>query len=712
MGISNRLCIYCRAVVPIEHVCQTLKAGLASADSLPHDSYSPRTSQSDSRLAKKDVVLIQSLQQQHSSLCQRCESYNVNEVFEKAEPLDEVQRRALNKQEFMEYNDRMSPFRLSLGQPSDILLMPSCPLCRLLYGILPSDPEAHDAHIRLEPYRSYIREFSWDLLPASFTSKCAIHLGLVTGSSYFNLGSAALTKGGSDITDAMMTGPAICYETKSAPPARNMRNARPLKRMIDLSELVKPLNICQQNHYSSCNVPKPKELVKARMIDIVDRKVIQCPPDCDYIALSYVWGGVQPVAGALEKKCLPQTIEDAITVTRSLGRRYLWVDALCIDQSPNPTPAQLKEKIEQLNMMSTIYGCATLTIVAVSGNNSNAGLPGVSSPRPMQVTETLNDRTIFTVPSEISIEIDASLWNTRAWTLQERWLSTRLLYFTENQVGFDCHQASTTEQLDTETHQKHGLPVHPTQSIMQMAVKPSSARGEQGSIEGRMEVFGGVLSSYTRRNMTNSGDSLNALLGMLSNFERQLFPGGFTHGLPLQSHPSSLGWIHDRSAKPERRPMFPSWSWAGWQGEAVIPREILDICDDRTADTTNVDLDCHVKGCNGNEITVEGWVADLDIRTEPFSEIFVPGREDSIGTVKERNLLHPNSLPTGHYSCLVVHRQSEKDSSRHPPRQKVFLVVLEWNGKIASRRTVITVTLFSGHDFKETNPEKGIVHIV
>jgi hypothetical protein len=34
------------------------------------------------------------------------------------------------------------------------------------------------------------------------------------------------------------------------------------------------------------------------------------------------------MSGALEKGCLPQTIEDAITVTKSLGRCYLWVRSL------------------------------------------------------------------------------------------------------------------------------------------------------------------------------------------------------------------------------------------------------------------------------------------------------------------------------------------------------------------------------------------------
>lgn len=53
--------------------------------------------------------------------------------------------------------------------------------------------------------------------------------------------------------------------------------------------------------------------------------MVHCPAYCDYVALSYVWGGVQPTEKALETHNLPQMIEDAITVTIGLGKQYLWV---------------------------------------------------------------------------------------------------------------------------------------------------------------------------------------------------------------------------------------------------------------------------------------------------------------------------------------------------------------------------------------------------
>jgi hypothetical protein len=61
-----------------------------------------------------------------------------------------------------------------------------------------------------------------------------------------------------------------------------------------------------------------------------------------YAALSYCWGGENPAS--LQKKTfddfkrgideanLPQTLQDAFYVARSLQIGYIWIDALCIMQ--------------------------------------------------------------------------------------------------------------------------------------------------------------------------------------------------------------------------------------------------------------------------------------------------------------------------------------------------------------------------------------------
>jgi hypothetical protein len=78
------------------------------------------------------------------------------------------------------------------------------------------------------------------------------------------------------------------------------------------------------------------------------------------------------VGSALPKN-LPYTIADAITLTRLLGYRHLWIDEYCIDKGSS------RHKMEQINRMDEIYKGADLTIVAAAGKDKAYGLPGVNS---------------------------------------------------------------------------------------------------------------------------------------------------------------------------------------------------------------------------------------------------------------------------------------------------------------------------------------------
>lgn len=226
-----------------------------------------------------------------------------------------------------------------------------------------------------------------------------------------------------------------------------------------------------------------------------------------------------------------------------------------------------------------------------------------------------------------------------------------------------------------------------------------------------MRIYGSILRTYTGRKMTNEGDSLNAFLGLLTGLKRRLFPAGFWYGLPVQSHPATLGWIDDRVQHPRRRLDFPSWSWAGWNGPALIASDILDTYDDPVGRSREIDLEVMIKGLEGKELTVEGWIVNLDIRTDPFSELFVSGEDNSIATVKEGRWETHDTLVSGQYDCLVIQRH-ERNPTRDPRRQKAFLVLLDWIGEVAQRRTFITLTFFAGFDFMQTKPVKRTVQLV
>jgi hypothetical protein len=94
-----------------------------------------------------------------------------------------------------------------------------------------------------------------------------------------------------------------------------------------------------------------KRQLPSRVIDVGDSSGVQEPylladtvaiPPTAYVALSHCWGGIIPVRTlranlaahqrALSLASLPRTFRDAVTLTRRLNFRYLWIDSLCIIQ--------------------------------------------------------------------------------------------------------------------------------------------------------------------------------------------------------------------------------------------------------------------------------------------------------------------------------------------------------------------------------------------
>jgi hypothetical protein len=64
---------------------------------------------------------------------------------------------------------------------------------------------------------------------------------------------------------------------------------------------------------------------------------------------------------------LPKTFQDAVTVTRKLGIRYLWIDSLCIIQDSKADWA------EEAPKMSEIYGNSYVTIAAFVDVDTHSG---------------------------------------------------------------------------------------------------------------------------------------------------------------------------------------------------------------------------------------------------------------------------------------------------------------------------------------------------
>jgi len=384
-------------------------------------------------------------------------------------------------------------------------------------------------------------------------------------------------------------------------------------------------------------------------------------------------------------------------------------------------------------MMHIIYECARITIVALSGKNSNAGLPGValSFPRVRQSRETICGSIYFTVPRHAMIDQESSEWSARAWTLQEGIMSTRCLFLSEYQARFGCDDSQWTDATNMDYELENwrsmdAVPAHPSSLVLQTWVKGRNMGPvTHSTTPNHMRLYGGIIHQYTSLRMSFDVDSLNACLGILGGMQRRLFPSGFVWGLPLQSHPQTLAWLHDRKVgpSPARRAAFPSWSWAGWAGNCLLPDWLIE--DPGRGKGTEVRRDLRVTylTSDGPVITVEGWKTTLQIITEPFSEVYRPGilgEENIVGYLAERNFLHNNTVPSGIYEFLVVERVSVRNREDDAfSRQRVYLLLLEKAEstdlgtlkQIWRRTTMVTLTPRSRQDFMVADPLKCVIHL-
>ncbi|KAK4204559.1 heterokaryon incompatibility protein-domain-containing protein [Triangularia verruculosa] len=341
---------------------------------------------------------------------------------------------------------------------------------------------------------------------------------------------------------------------------------------IDYSLLRAWLGFCQQKHRNKpdCQPLKVDSTWCFRLIDCKTRLVVEtsslgtvCPP---FLALSYVWGGAMQSRHLDYSKPLgdlPLSIEDGITVTQKLGFRYLWVDQYCIRQHDEG------DKHFQIRLMAEIYGSAQATIVAAAGSDPTYGLPGVSTTqRSPQPYVKLRGRTLTWTYGSTRDDISNSVWSTRGWTYQEGVLSSRRLVFTDKQVYFQCGLSSFSEAFNI-PFERAGWASHDNM-FPRFRTAPYS-----------LEI-GDRIYEYTQRKLGNENDILNAFQGIQGQLAKHKPPIHNIWGIPVLCKPrewspspkgflAGLCWSLEKSNG--RRHGFPSWSWAGWKGPAMLHPE-------------------------------------------------------------------------------------------------------------------------------------------
>ncbi|KAI6080818.1 heterokaryon incompatibility protein-domain-containing protein [Hypoxylon rubiginosum] len=248
---------------------------------------------------------------------------------------------------------------------------------------------------------------------------------------------------------------------------------------------------------------------------------------CPYAALSYCWGPTfcsdTEIATLKENvqlfqdngiliEDLPKTLREAVQATRRLDIRYLWIDRLCIIQDDS------SDWMSNASLMCDVYSGAEITLSADHSSSTQGGLFNDNQSYSnfeyhpyVDPDGELTHRQLLIPPSHPIFEGQV-LENThpvdsRAWILQERLMSHRILHFTSQEMVWECNEATTCECRRGSSSPTRALTTPP----------PGGWTTEILYSEWR-----DIVKSYKMRTLTEPADEFPALKGIATKFYRLL----------------------------------------------------------------------------------------------------------------------------------------------------------------------------------------------
>lgn len=338
-----------------------------------------------------------------------------------------------------------------------------------------------------------------------------------------------------------------------------------------------------------------------------------------FAALSYCWGStgnlittsnnIKEREAGIKWETLPNLFQDVVQITRQMGIHFLWIDALCIIQDD-----QADWQRESSNM-GGIYAGAYVTIACDSAadtsyrltNPRNCALRreggGAESAKrddnlralaPVVVDghahsffarDILNHVDLVRDPPDYKLSYPLIL---RGWSMQERFLSSRILHFTAHEMIWECQKTSHCEcggiSLDVVPkffqsgtskvsfeRAKAILKSNRTISLPNLTCPGDTLRNESFVL-----FWTKLMTGYKTRRLTFESDRLPGISAIARNFG---LAKTYIAGLWLEDLPWHLAW--DVTLNSTRsRPSFyngPTWSWVSVLGEASWPRD-MHLC--------------------------------------------------------------------------------------------------------------------------------------
>lgn len=348
---------------------------------------------------------------------------------------------------------------------------------------------------------------------------------------------------------------------------------------------------CRTHHASSCRPLISENWLPTRLLDVGlesvgDSTICVVESAClskqsQYVALSHRWGTSEgfvltsankpTLEGGVYLADVPDTVRDAVVVTRALGLRYLWIDAMCIIQDDHGDWHQ------EAVTMSKVYGLATCTIAATNSGFDNTGFFTTRNQYRFRACRVPNpfkkdSKYGFHIRSQYLSRIHArevrdSLWYNRGWVFQERTLSPRLLVFSRTQIMWACAHLQAAETWPCGKTSENHIDQFESFEVEKARLHDllDSAYGVRRGHFAWWTFLQDYVSSAQLKFLSDRLVAIQGIATLVQTLTGQTYCGGIwlNHDLP-----SSLLWFvttpMETGSPVEYR--APSWSWASADG--------------------------------------------------------------------------------------------------------------------------------------------------
>lgn len=326
-----------------------------------------------------------------------------------------------------------------------------------------------------------------------------------------------------------------------------------------VSLLSRWLAACQERH-PSCRETLSGAIVDeqsapslpTRVLQVDEESVRLIEPNGErgrYVTLSYCWGAPEkkpPLVTTrdtmvqnqheIDFASLPKTYQDAITVVRRMGFRYLWIDSLCIVQDDR------EDWLRESKKMGAIYERADFTIAPSHAADSWQGFlysrPMKSTPVELPGFIGSDDgpgvRIFAKIRDEAASDVfpEGGALSNRAWATQEWLLSRRVVFFTPAGIMWSCKYVTQRET------------------------------GERCFTVARNTHWKSVAEGFSDRRLTYPEDKLVALEGLRAEWGKRT-EYSYVSGVWKECLPDQLLWhVCQQSTVEVTDPLaLPTWTW-------------------------------------------------------------------------------------------------------------------------------------------------------